>query len=286
MSDHRPLLLDATADLCMGRRFKFEAFWPKLDKFSETVAAAWALVPQGGNPFVVLDMKLRAMAKKLKQWSDRQIGNVKLRITIAMEVISRLDKAMDTRTLSPLECSLQKALKKKLLGLWSLERTIARQRSRILGLRKGDASTSFFQHARHRQRKNFIAGIRRGDNIATNQEEIMNEVDDHFTQMLGEVQERAHSLDLNALRLPSLNLSHLEEPFTEEEIKRVVKSMPPDKAPGPDGDLMNAFNHLYNGDTRGLPAINKAIVALLPKKSGAVDIRDFRPVSLHGAYTP
>ena len=31
---------------------------------------------------------------------------------------------------------------------------------------------------------------------------------------------------------------------------------------------------------RGLHAINKAIVALLPKKDGVVDIRDFRPVSL------
>ena len=46
---------------------------------------------------------------------------------------------------------------------------------------------------------------------------------------------------------------------------------------------MNAFHHLYNGDMRGLHTINKAIVTLLPKKSGAVDIRDFRPVSLvHG----
>lgn len=72
-----------------------------------------------------------------------------------------------------------------------------------------------------------------------------------------------------------------------------------DKAPGPDGftgrffatcwevikdDLMRALDCFYRGDMRGLPAINKAIVSLLPKMEGALDIKDFRPVSLvHGA---
>lgn len=35
---------------------------------------------------------------------------------------------------------------------------------------------------------------------------------------------------------------------------------------------------------RGLPAINKAIITLVPKMGGAVDIRDFSPISImHGA---
>jgi hypothetical protein len=51
-------------------------------------------------------------------------------------------------------------LKKRLLGLASLERTIARQRSRILWLREGDACTHFFHlHASHRRRKNFIGHL-------------------------------------------------------------------------------------------------------------------------------
>lgn len=47
---------------------------------------------------------------------------------------------------------------------------------------------------------------------------------------------------------------------------------------------MRAFGCFYSGDMRGLPAINKAMVSLLPKVDGAIDIKDFRPVSLvHGA---
>ena len=40
----------------------------------------------------------------------------------------------------------------------------------------------------------------------------------------------------------------------------------------------------YRGDKRSLQAVNKKIVTLLPKLDGAIDIKDYRPVSLvHGS---
>ena len=46
---------------------------------------------------------------------------------------------------------------------------------------------------------------------------------------------------------------------------------------------MRALGAFYQADMRGLAMLNKAIVALLPKKDGAMDIKDYRPVSLvHG----
>jgi hypothetical protein len=35
--------------------------------------------------------------------------------------------------------------------------------------------------------------------------------------------------------VPTQDLQHLEEPFTKEEIDNIIKTMPIDKAPGPDG---------------------------------------------------
>ena len=106
---------------------------------------------------MVLENKLKATAKALQSWSDRWIGNVRLQLAIAREVIGRLDVATESRSLSEEEHALRKLLKKKLLGLCSLETTIARQRSRLLYLSEGDANTAFFQRQdRHRQRKNVI----------------------------------------------------------------------------------------------------------------------------------
>jgi hypothetical protein len=59
------------------------------------------------------------------------MGNIKLQIAIVNNVIFRFDAAEDSRALSPEESWLRKALKQVVLGLASLEHTIARQRSRI-----------------------------------------------------------------------------------------------------------------------------------------------------------
>lgn len=49
-------------------------------------------------------------------------------------------------------------------------------------------------------------------------------------------------------------------------------------------DLMRAMDQFFREDMRGLGAINKALVSLLPKKDGAVELTDSRLVSLiHGA---
>lgn len=63
--------------------------------------------------------------KALQRWSDKWFGNIKLQISIALEVIHQLDVAAESRSLSDNERGLRKMLKKKLLGLSTLERTIA-----------------------------------------------------------------------------------------------------------------------------------------------------------------
>ena len=113
------------------------------------VTKAWASVLVEGNPFVVLDAKLWATAKRLQQWSVKWIGNIKLQIGIALEIIQWLDGVMESRSFSTNEMALRRLLKKKLLGLSSLERSIAMQHSRMLWLRDGDASTQFFSFACH-----------------------------------------------------------------------------------------------------------------------------------------
>ena len=124
-------------------------------------------------------------------------------------------------------------------------------------------------------------------------------MDAYIREAFGTSDARNHTLNLDMLGLPHLDLTHLEHPFTADEVEKVIKSMPLDKAPGPDGftgrfnatcwsiikeDFMKAMDCLYKGDMRGLAAINKALVSLLPKKEGALEVRDFRPISLvHGA---
>lgn len=93
------------------------------------------------------------MATALRRWSAKRIGNIAEQILLAKEIILQLDIAMDLRTLSAKERWLRADLKKKLLGLHSLQRTIARQKSRIMVINEGDANTTFFHRQAARRKK-------------------------------------------------------------------------------------------------------------------------------------
>jgi hypothetical protein len=111
------------------------------------------------------------------------------------------------------------------LGLASLERTIARQRSRITWLSEGDACTRFFHlHANHRRRKNFIAHFKVDGSLVADQEGKAKAADAFYEQLLGSSPDRGFSLNLDYLGMQSHKLVELDAPFSEEEVWNVVKA--------------------------------------------------------------
>ena len=90
------------------------------------------------------------------------------------------------------------------------------------------------------------------------------------------------------------DLQELETPFTLEEIDNVVKNLPNDKSPGPNGFnnefikkcwpvVKSDFYKLcldFQTSNLCLHSINSSHITLLPKKDGAVRVSDFRPISL------
>jgi hypothetical protein len=55
-----------------------------------------------------------------------------------------------------------------------------------------------------------------------------------YKERLGRTDLQNMTYDLNTL-IQRHKLDHLDDPFTPEEIATVIKDMPIDKAPGPDG---------------------------------------------------
>jgi hypothetical protein len=81
----------------------------------------------------------------------------------------------------------------------------------------------------------------------------------------------------------------------EEDVNAAVDNTASDKAPGPDGftgaffkacwsiikiDVMAVINQFSNLHTNNLHWLNSISIALIPKKKGAKDVSDFRPISL------
>jgi hypothetical protein len=147
-SDHAPLLLQFDEAFNPKRRFHFQAFRTQVQGYLDTVKAAWSSPLPLADPLRTIDQRLREMAKGLKAWGAKSIGNICTQVLVAKEVIFRLDAAQDQLSLSLLEFALRKFLKLRYLGLIWLQCTIARERSSMWWLKEGMLVLSFFTFMR------------------------------------------------------------------------------------------------------------------------------------------
>jgi hypothetical protein len=121
-----------------------------------------------------------------------------------------------------------------------------------------------------------------GDQIITEQGAKKEAAWSFYNNLLGSAGQRDLTLHLGAFHLPNSDLSELDLFFPEEKIWNNVKSLPSDKAPGPDGfigrlykvawqvikvDFMAAVGRLMQGDVNKLHLHNSVYISLLPKNS-------------------
>lgn len=174
-----------------------------------------------------------------------------------------------------------------------------RQRARITWLKHGDVNSKFFQiKANGRKRKNHIQILQTPDGFAVTKDQKEEELKRYFTQKLGAFALRNQRLNLAALNLPTLDLSDLDDNFTEE-LKNAISDLPSEKSPGPDGfigaffkqawdiiktDLIQAISFFGDMGCARLQELNSAHICLIPKKADATKAEDFRPISLMHSF--
>jgi hypothetical protein len=111
---------------------------------------------------------------------------------------------------------------------------------------------------------------------------------------LGISEFRNFTIQPSALISSSPHLQHLEEPFSVHEIETIVKALPNNKSPGPDGfnneftkaawpiikhDFLSLCHDFYNNNV-GLGSINSSFITLIPKVDSPRHVGDYRPISL------
>lgn len=182
-----------------------------------------------------------------------------------------------------------------------LEKDFYKQKSKLHWLDVGDKNNKVFYNAlKLRELRNMIKEIQCvGGEIVTTQKEIKEEAVQFYSTFLNHVPpdyvESAVS-DLGALlnfRCKEADCLMLGQEVTVEEIKSALFAMPAHKSPDPYGypcDFYKATWDILGSDflvaiqsffLKGfLPnGINSTIVALIPKKSDANMIKDYRPIA-------
>jgi hypothetical protein len=144
----------------------------------------------------------------------------------------------------------------------------------------------------------------RRNNIAMLKDSQGNEVTDHdqmaamlwhyYKARMGHSEGINMQFDLLTLIRRVQGLDELTLPFLEKEIDDVIKDMPVDRAPGPDGfngmflkkywhvikkELYQLASDFHEGKVN-LLNINGSYIMLLPKVAAPVHVGDFSPISL------
>ncbi|XP_071920617.1 uncharacterized protein [Coffea arabica] len=241
--------------------------------------------------------KLQVVKRALSRWNVEVFGNVSQRVKQAADnlLAKKILYDQNRDTVSRTAVHEARALHSRELAL---ECEFWRQKAAIKWIKEGDANTSFF-HAAVKQKRscNFIARIRgSGDSWFDSIEDIKLSASDFFSTLF--TADRAAGSGIRpSLELPKLtpeeNDMLLKSPSVEE-VHTVICSLDSQSAAGPDGfgggfyqscwecikdDFMDAVQDFFAGVSmpRGF---SSTTITLLPKKEGACEWKDFRPISL------
>lgn len=158
----------------------------------------------------------------------------------------------------------------------------------------------FYNAIQSRQAQNTIREIRCSNGVVvTKQEDISAEAVKFFSEFLNKSPDNDIGASVDDLKelikfhCSGGGCSALEAEVTEEEIKGVLFAMPSNKSPGPDGfpseffkttwsvvapDFIAAVQSIFRFGS--LPkGVNSTILALVPKKTDSLVMRDFRPIA-------
>jgi len=238
-SDHVPYKISIGTKIPRANVFRFENYWTSHKGFLDTVKSSWVKPVAGQNNSVsVISAKFKRLRYDLKQWS-KSLSKIRMLIDSCNRVIKYLDTIEEFRALFNPEWNLRSLVKQKLSSLLMQQTQYWKQRNTVNRIKYGDECTKYFHSmATVNYRRNLIAQIQDDYGVSLIQHEDKAHYLWHsFKNRMGVSREVSMAFDLSSLvSVCSYDiLEGLVAPFTEAEIDNIIKRLPADKAPGPDG---------------------------------------------------
>ena len=225
-------------------------------------------------------------------------GRLDCNKNLALQQVEFWDRVESERSLIVEETELKKEAKESYKKWVLLEEIHWRQLSREIWLREGDRNTSFFHRmiSAHR-RNNSLDRVKINGEWLSEEQKVREGIVNAFQQLL--LEDMGWKEDIGRIQLDQISqqeAENLETPFSKTEVHSALMEMNGDKAPGSDGftmafwqscwefakkEILEMFREFHEHSSF-LKSLNNTFLVLIPKKSGAEDLGDFRPISLLG----
>jgi len=203
--------------------------------FFSVVEQSWSAPINVSDAAKIISAKFKNLRMAPKIWK-RSLSNLKTKIA-NVKLVMGFFCLVEFKDLSIVEWNFESILEKKLQTLLHHQRLYWKQRGTIKWVTLGDALTKFFHaNATIKYRRNLITMLEddTGSSIVHHQAKA-DLIWTAFKQRLGVSRFSGMNLDLDNFFQHDVETAALTQPFSTEEIDAVVKSLPSDKAPGPDG---------------------------------------------------
>eukprot|EP00253_Pinus_taeda_P001699 PITA_01699 len=279
-SDHKPILLCLKEEEDLGPLpFRFSPLYAEREGFFETVQTAWQKEVTG-SPSFMWEQKL----KKCK--------------------LAEIQFDLEKTEISSLDIDKEKYAQRNTYSYFRREEEYWQIKSRSLWLKAGDRNTAYFhrQYRAHLSRNHIAKFTTSNGQVCKGFDQIKDATRNHFQTLLSAERDGCEE-DINDFltHIPNLvnadNNNMMLNPTSKNEISRIVCSMQPDKAPGPDGFSIHFYRlcweiiksdllRMIHGFLRKAKVgggINSTFLALIPKEANPGSFERYRPISLCNA---
>ncbi|KAG7569624.1 Endonuclease/exonuclease/phosphatase superfamily [Arabidopsis thaliana x Arabidopsis arenosa] len=283
--------------------FKFTNIIASHSEFITKVEEYWRETPvlfQSTFSLFRFSKKLKLLKPILRELSRRELANISQRSAEAYEELcSKQLSSLSNPT--PQEINAEAQAHERWEKVAGLEENYLKQKSKLHWLHVGDKNNKVFYNAiSERHSQNFIHEIiDENGNCLKNMEDIKAEGVRFFSHLLSHQPSDFTGISVDDLReLLTFRCSTQEQEqllvdVTEEEVKQIIFSMPLNKSPGPDGYTVEFFRSTWTVIGSDLTVaiqsffkfgflpkgVNATILALIPKKTDASVMKDYRPIS-------
>ncbi|KAL2923281.1 hypothetical protein RDABS01_014772 [Bienertia sinuspersici] len=298
-SDHFPALLRMNFDVGKGRKpFKYFQMWQQAPDYSQRIQQAWEGEVKGTAIFQVTQ-KLKRVKNSPKELNKQDFNNLQAEETRTYQEMVEIQETLHRE---PLNTDLMQKEKAAVYNYNQAHKNYMqylRQKAKATWIRKGDDNTALFHSCiRKRTLQNNVYAIRdRDGSMKDSPEGIQAAFMDYYKELLGKAMTgRAHVHPEIVMKGPVLQedqKSKLVQPFTKEEVRKAIFSIPENKSPGPDGFGTHFYKH--NWDLIGeevttaildffesgklLKEINNTFLVLIPKVTKPQNVSEFRPIA-------
>jgi exonuclease III len=281
ISDHVPCLVSFKSKVHKPKIFRFEIFWLEYEGFMNIFQSTWHGLPSLPDKAKKLTVKFKIARKALKDWQrslpkiDKTVSDIKL-------LIEFIDNIEEHRDLSIEEWNFRDIMQNKVAELLNIQKIYWKQRASIKWITEGDICSRFFHaYATVKRRRNTIASLTDENGIIHSEHDHKSNILwDAFKSRLGSSDFLGIDFDLTDLLTRNEGLQWLDSSFSKQEIDNIIKSLPFDKSPGPDGfntnfikkcwhiiaqDFYDLCEKFYQEEVC-LRSINGSFIVLIPKK--------------------